>query len=98
MGPHDILIRMRDHSKQWAEHDVDLTEVLMVLVVDNEVGHGLPIWSPVRLCDWASLVRPRPLIAKREDVHPTYVALKELYRHAYEGSCELFVCLSQPQC
>lgn len=96
VGAQDIVVRMSDHRTQWKKHSVDPTDILMVLVIDEQ--SSLPTWSPVRLCDCAVVIRPRPLVVKRECVEPTHIYLKDLYENAFRGLCECIASFREPPC
>lgn len=92
VGPQDVDVRLADHGALWKEHGVDLNEVISILVLDER--SSLPTWSPVRLCDWAPVIRPRPLVAKRLNVNPIHAHLKDLYTYSVRGSCEFVLKVS----
>lgn len=77
---------MANHRVKWAQNGIDMIQVLMVLTLCDATS--MPVWSPVRLCDWVALVRSEPLVVRRVETEVSHAVMRGYYKYASQGSCE----------
>lgn len=84
--PQDEVIRMANHRTKWAQHGVDIADVVMVLVLN--ASSSMPVWSPIRLRDWAASVQSQPLVVSRAEIDVPHAIMGNFYQYACQGPCE----------
>ena len=94
--PKDGVIRMADYFAVWEANGIQMNEELMVLVrVDSA---SMPVWMPVRLRSWVTVVQPGPLVVRRSNIEIQPLEMQDLYRHARHLSCERPSCALNKSC